>query len=150
MAKEEPVSTPSKDASGEKPLRIRRGRVDSVDIYEIKDSELDLLEKGSPSGLYLNFSIFLLSIAFSALTALCTTTSFKDTLIQTVFVVVMVVGFILGVFFLILWYRGRQDVAEVIKEIRNRIPPEVSPIVSPSSETNIPTEDQPQPAEPKG
>ncbi|MCJ7646056.1 hypothetical protein MUO65_04015 [bacterium] len=150
MAEEKPVSNSPKDTSGEKSLRIRLGRVDSVDLYEIKDSELDLLEKGSPSGLYLNFSIFLFSIAFSALAALCTTTSFKYALMQTVFVVIMVVGFIIGALLLILWYRGRKDITEVITKIRNRIPPEVSPVVSPGTGTQSPAEDQPQPAEPKG
>ncbi len=150
MAQEESVSTTLKESTGEKSLRIRRGKVDSVDLYEIKDSELDLLEKGSPAGLYLNFAIFLLSIAFSALAALCTTMTFKYALMQTVFVVVLVVGILLGVLLLILWYRGRKDVAEVIKTIRNRIPPE-SPSVPPvGSISGIPQEELPQPREPKG
>jgi len=34
-----------KDLSGQKPLIVRRGQVESVDFYEVKDSELDLLEK---------------------------------------------------------------------------------------------------------
>ena len=45
---------------GEK-LIVRRGRVDSVDLYEVKENELELLEKGSPASLQLNFSIFLLT-----------------------------------------------------------------------------------------
>ena len=36
--------------------RIRRGRVDSVDLYEIKESELDLIEKGPPSEIQLVFA----------------------------------------------------------------------------------------------
>ena len=139
-----------KDSSAEKPLRIRRGRVDSVDLYEIKDSELDLLEKGSPAGLYLNFAIFLVSIAFSALAALCTTTTFKYAIMQTVFVVVMVVGFLMGALLLILWYRGRGDVAEVIRGIRNRIPPETVSAPLGGSAAIIPPDEQPKPAEPKG
>jgi hypothetical protein len=150
MAQEESVSTTVKETTGEKSLRIRRGKVDSVDLYEIKDSELDLLEKGSPAGLYLNFAIFLLSIAFSALAALCTTMTFKYALMQTVFVVVLVVGVLLGVLLLILWCRERKDVAEVIKTIRDRIPPE-SPNVPPVGSTSgIPPEELPQPTEPKG
>jgi len=148
MAQEEPVNTAPKDSSFEKPLRIRRGRVDSVDLYEIKDSELDLLEKGTPTGLYLNFAIFLVSIAFSALAALFTTTTFKYPIMQTVFVVVMVVGFLMGALLLILWYRGRGDVAEVIEGIRNRIPPETVSALPCGS--LIPPDEQVKPAEPKG
>jgi len=39
-------------------LRVRRGRVESVDLYEIKDTELDELEKGTPAELQLNFAVF--------------------------------------------------------------------------------------------
>lgn len=112
-----------KNNIGEKPLNIRRGQVNSVDLYEIKDSELDLLEKGSPTGIYLNFSIFLLSMAFSAIIALCTST-FNDTKIETVFIMVSVIGVLLGTFLLILWWRTRTSVSKAIKIIRKRIPPD--------------------------
>jgi hypothetical protein len=144
MAQEEPVSTPPKEPVAEKPLRVRRGRVDSVDLYEIKDNELDLLERGSPVGLYLNFAIFLLSIAFSALAGLCTTTTFKYAIAQTVFIVVMVIGFLLGALLLILWFRGRKDVAEVIGRIRGRIPPESSLTSSDGAAPGIPPGEAPR------
>ena len=72
-------------------VRIRRGRVDSVDLYEIKDSELDVLEKGSPADLQLNFAIFLLSIAASTITSLYTAT-FASATVQNVFTLVSIVG----------------------------------------------------------
>ena len=59
---------------GEK-IIVRRGRVDSVDLYEVKKNELELLEKGAPESLQLNFSIFLFSIAFSAIITLTTATA---------------------------------------------------------------------------
>jgi len=150
MAQEKPVSTAPKDPSGEKPLRIRRGRVDSVDLYEIKESELDLLEKGSPTGLFLNFGIFLFSIAFSAIAALCTATTFKLAIMKTVFVVVVVVGLLLGALLLILWKRGRVDVVEVIKGIRDRIPAETQPAPPCGSDAGILPSEQTKIAEPKG
>ena len=48
--------------SDEKHLVVRRGRVDSVDLYEVKENELELLEKGAPATLQLNFAIFLYSL----------------------------------------------------------------------------------------
>lgn len=39
-------------------VKVRRGKVESVDLYEIKDSELDILEQGTPATLQLNFAIF--------------------------------------------------------------------------------------------
>ena len=149
MAQEEPVNITPKESTGQKSLRIRLGRVDSVDLYEIKDNELDLLEKGSPAGLYLNFAVFLLSIAFTALATLCTTTSFKSAILQTVFVVVVVVGFLVGFLLLILWRRGRKDIAKVIREIRNRIPPEPSAGPSLAPDMAISPDEQPKPVQPK-
>ena len=40
----------------EKQLIVRCGRVDSVDIYEIKEQELDILERGSPADIQLPYS----------------------------------------------------------------------------------------------
>lgn len=113
-----------KDPSDDSSIRVRRGCVDSVDLYEIKDSELDLLEKGSPSGLFLNFSIFLFSIAFSAIASICTAESFKDPLAEKIFIQISFTGIVVGLLLLVLWYRGRGSVAKTISEIRERIPPE--------------------------
>ncbi len=60
--------------SGEKSPRILRGRVNSFALYEITDDELGILEAEYPSSLYLNFSIFCLSVAVSFLIALLTAT----------------------------------------------------------------------------
>ena len=117
------MNTEPKRTASEKELRVRRGRVASVDLYEIKDSELDLLEKGAPSGLYLNFSIFLLSISFSAIAALSTAT-FSSGKIETLFMIIAVVGIIGGLLLLLLWWRTRESVFCVVEEIRKRIPPE--------------------------
>jgi hypothetical protein len=111
---------PSPHESDEKPLRIRRGRVESVDLYEIKDSELDLFQKGSPADLQLNFAIFLLSIAFTAIVALCTAT-FTSANIHTTFIVIAVVGLLFGIYLLIAWMRNRSSLAKTCDGIRNRI-----------------------------
>lgn len=150
LAQEVSVNTTPKETSGEKPLRVRRGRVDSVDLYEIKDNELDLLEKGAPINIYLNFSIFLISIAFTALAALWTAEKFKYPIAETFFVVTIIVGLLMGGFLLILWYRGRSSVSEVIKGIRNRIPPEehlTSTVAAPPKASG--KEEEPQAIEPK-
>ncbi len=117
------MNTEPRRIVGEKELRVRRGRVASVDLYEIKDSELDLLEKGAPSMLYLNFSIFLLSISFSAIVSLATA-AFSSTKIEMLFMIVAVVGMIGGLMLLILWWRTRTSVFATVKEIRKRIPPD--------------------------
>lgn len=108
---------------GEKPLFIRRGRVDSVDLYEVKENELELLEKGSPATLQLNFAIFLLSTSFSTIIALITTEP-RWPLVQMFFVVVTVVGILLGLYLLFSWWKTRASISKVIKKIKDRIPKE--------------------------
>ena len=117
--------TPPSD-SDQKALLIRRGRVDSVDLYEIKDSELDLLEKGSPSELQLNFAIFLLSTAFSSICALVTAT-FSNPQLENIFTLVAIVGILFGAYLLLSWYRSRTSLQAVCRRIRERIPEDVLP-----------------------
>ena len=105
---------------GSKTLVIRRGIVESVDIYEIKDSELDHLEKGTSAELQLNFAIFLFSLAFSAVTSLFTAT-FADESVKTTFIVVAVVGVLLGAYLMIAWSRAKSAVKELCRSIRLRI-----------------------------
>lgn len=109
--------------SGEKPFRIRRGRVDSLSLYEITEHELNTLENGSPSSLFLNFSLLLLTTATSFLISLLTTTISSDRT-HAVFVILVVVGYILGLLLGIIWWRTRQSISAITKRIRGRIPPE--------------------------
>lgn len=110
----------SLDTNESKPLEVRRGRVASVDLYEIKDSELDILENGTQANIQLNFSIFLLSLSFSSIATLCTAT-FKDAISQTVFLLVAIVGILMGVYLLLCWWKTRKSITAVIQGIRNRI-----------------------------
>ena len=105
----------------EKQPFIKRGRVDSLSIYEIREDELNTIEKGSNSSIYLNFSIFLISIGASFLIALLTS-DYKDKILTfTIFCVVTGIGFIIGAFLLILWLREKDDFKEVIKNIKERM-----------------------------
>lgn len=105
-----------------KPLVVRRGRVESVDLYEIKDSELETLEKGTPAELQLNFAIFLISLAFGAISSLLTAT-FPNEVTQTVYIIISVVGTLGGVYLVIAWWRTRSEVQQLCKRIKERIPP---------------------------
>lgn len=107
-------------------VRIRRGRVDSVDLYEIKDNELDQLENGSPAGLQLNFAIFVLSLAFSAIASLATAT-FTSATVRLLFLIVAVTGLGAGAFLIMSWSRNRISNRELCQKIRSRIPPDVAP-----------------------
>jgi hypothetical protein len=106
--------------TGDKQPRIVRGRVDSFALYEITDAELDLLEAGSPSSLQLNFAIFAISTALSFFIALVT--SPPEGKAFTVFVVITVLGALMGAYLFFLWIKSRKSVSEVIQRIRKRIP----------------------------
>lgn len=112
----------------ELPPAIRRGRIEQLTIYEVSESELDTLERGSPVAIHLNFAIFLISAALSFITALLTTTIASERTFQT-FVSVTVVFSILGLFLLALWSRNRVSIREVARRIRARVPPEGEPVV---------------------
>jgi hypothetical protein len=132
---------PKSDADLGEKLVVRRGRVDSVDLYEVKENELELLEKGSPASLQLNFSIFLLSIAFSAILTL-TTATVSIPLLETTYVVVAVVGLLVGFYLLLSWYRTQKSIAKVIATIRKRIPPEVLRELEEPKKSPLPGNDQ--------
>lgn len=76
--------------------------------------------KGSPADLQLNFAIFLFSIAFSGIAALATAT-FANADTKTAFVVVVVVGLLLGSYLIISWLRNRTSLVVVCERIRERI-----------------------------
>ena len=109
-----------KKNSGEKPL-ILRGKVSSVLLYEVTEHELDTLEKGTLTSLFLNFGIALLSISCSFLIALLTTNIDSDRLFM-VFTFIVIVGFISGIILMCVWWRDRQSISELTKKIKSRIP----------------------------
>ena len=111
--------TKPNDRLGSVEPQIRRGRVDSLTLYEITDYELDVLERGSPSSIELNFAVALLSIGVSLLVTLLTTNPSKVVLLG--FLVTSVSGFVFGFYFLLRWYRTHNDVADVVAKIRARI-----------------------------
>jgi hypothetical protein len=102
---------------------IRRGRVDSLNVHEITEAELQSLERGSPASIFFNLAIAVLSTAVS-LTASLSTASISNDRTFTVFVVIAVVGYVCGAAFLLLSYQQRDPVKTTLKTIRSRIPPE--------------------------
>lgn len=113
----------SSPLDGDTSVRVRRGRVESVDLYEIKDMELDQFENGTPGDLQLNFAIFLISLAFSAISALATAT-FANPTVENTFLFVAIIGVIGGLYFVISWWRSRSTIKGLCQRIRQRIPPD--------------------------
>ena len=112
---------PKNEKVEDEKVRVKRGRVDSVSIYELSEGELSNIENGSRNSIFLNFAIFLISIAFSFLIAILTA-NFKDKqTVLIIFIVLTIVGFIGGAFLLILWIKMKDDFEETIKKIKRRM-----------------------------
>ena len=118
-------------------LPVRRGRVASVDLYEVKEHELELLEKGAGGTLQFNFAIFLFSIALTCIAALATA-DFKWDLAKTIFTFITVVGLLFGGYLMLSWWRTRTSLKEVVSVIRSRINGQVPDV-------QIPEEPETQP-----
>jgi hypothetical protein len=131
MAK--PANTPLDPA-------IHRGRLDSLRIYEISEAELDALERGSPESLFLNFGLAVLSAAISFSVTLATT-KIESERTFTVFVVLVVVGYLAATTFAVLWLISRRSLRSTAARIRARIPSEG--IQEPSKVTAEPSVDRP-------
>jgi predicted neutral ceramidase superfamily lipid hydrolase len=102
---------------------IRRARLDNLTIYEVSESELEIIERGSPDSIYLTISVALLTLATSFLGSLLLT-EIKSSVILFLFIAIVVVGFIVGGILLILWKRSSSSVAICVAAIRRRLPPE--------------------------
>lgn len=131
---------PNSPYRDEKPL-IRRGRVDSLNIYEVKEQELELLENGAAGTLQFNFAIFLFSIALTCIAALATA-DFKWEIVQSIFVFTTVVGLVVGSYLMLSWWRTRTSLKAVVSVIRSRINGQVT-------DTQIPEEPETQPKIPE-
>lgn len=102
-------------------VKVKRARYDSLELFDVSENELTIIERGSPSSTYLNFAIFLLSIAISFLTTLLTVDLKENQTLFTVFTVICVLGFMVGLFLIIVWYRSKNEFDEVLKKIRDRM-----------------------------
>ena len=122
---------PNSPHSDEK-LSVRRGRVASVDLYEVKEHELELLEKGQVGTLLLNLGIFLFSIAFTCIAALATA-DFRSPITETIFIFIIVVGILGGLCLILIWWKTKQSIREVVSIIRSRLNGELPPGEIPES-----------------
>ncbi len=102
-------------------IPIRRGRLGSVIVYDVRKDELELLEKGGEATIQLNFAVFLYSITIAAVIALVCTKDFRWANVSIIFVLVSIFSFIFGTYFTIIWRRSKKSITNTVLEIRNRL-----------------------------
>ena len=109
------------EKSSDENVKVKRHKFDSLTIYEISESELEIIENGSPSSIYLNFAIFLLSIASSFLASLLTNDYTDKQNVYIIFLLITIIGFVIGGFLIILWLRTKKDFDQTINKIKERV-----------------------------
>ncbi len=114
---------------------IRRARISTLIIYEISDSELDTIARGSPASIYLNLAIFLLTVFISFLITLLTTPPSPNRMF-TVFLVIAAISFVGGFTLLCLWVHRYRSTTKMIDTIKNRLPPEGVPEIMTEEDDN--------------
>lgn len=104
---------------GEK-ISVERGRLDSLMIYDVMESELVLLEKSSDASVWLNFFIGTITTALSFLISLLTVDWKTIETLKIIFICVVVIMGLASLICLVFWLRGRGDRNKAIITIRNR------------------------------
>lgn len=107
-------------------IGINRGKLDSLNIYEVSERELQIIEKGSNDSIFLNFGIFFLSVAISFFVVLFTVDFFyddrDDLLIKfIVFLCVAILTLIGSIICFVAWWRNKDDFKSTIAEIKQRM-----------------------------
>lgn len=103
-------------------IAVNRGKVDSINIYEITDSELEMLESATPTGILFDIGLACLSVAITLSVAISTTTIENERLFYT-FLIVLVIGYLAFGAFTVIWLVTRQSVKKTTQKIRSRLNP---------------------------
>lgn len=105
--------------------RIVRARLDTLNVYEISENELENLERGGPESLLLNFAIFFLSNAISfTVTLMLSSVDIKSNRVFAVLVIVCVVSWVAAIVLGGLWISSNRSKKRTIRIIKKRLPPE--------------------------
>lgn len=115
------MSRMSQAENGEKFVKARLGKVDSLSLYEVTEHELDILKQGTPLSLLLTVGISLCTIGISFLIALLTAPIKTNSTIFVVFTSIVVGSFTSSFVCMCWWYSNRQSVSSVIEKIKSRM-----------------------------
>jgi glucan phosphoethanolaminetransferase (alkaline phosphatase superfamily) len=101
---------------------IRVAPLGELKVYAITEAELDQLEHGSPSSIYLNFALFFWGVCLSLFAALLTATGLSNRAF-VVFVVFFAVTLVAAAVFSVLWAIHHRSSGNLANRIRGRMPP---------------------------
>ncbi|HXB96502.1 MAG TPA: hypothetical protein VNZ54_00525 [bacterium] len=104
----------------ESSIPVVRGKVDTLVLYEVREDELDVFEKGSPSSIYFSLGLFFISVGLSFLITL-QTIDIPEGKKYTTFLVVTICGLAIGSVLLFLWWKTGDSSKDLCKKIRARV-----------------------------
>jgi hypothetical protein len=102
------------------PIKIRLAAVPELTIFQIREDELEALERGAPDSHYLTYAVFSLTTATAFLIALLTAPS-AHRLFGLIFTVLAALGYGFGVPWFVVWRKRRKSTAELVAKIRSRL-----------------------------
>ena len=102
----------------ERTLRVNLAQVDSVNLYEITENELETMENGPPTH-DLNFAISLFTISITVAIALVTS-GFKSERAELIFIIVGIIAFIASLYLVSRWWQANKSFKKVASSIRGR------------------------------
>lgn len=100
--------------------RIIHHKMDDIEVFPIRIDQLDLLEKGSNSDLFLEIGLCLVSIFGSFLCSLLVVDFTTNHKAFEFFLIVCIISGIISAVMLILWYRNRNSKSEIIQKIKSQ------------------------------
>jgi len=105
---------------------VRRGKFDSLTLYEVSEQELLIIEKGSSTSLFLNLAIFFLSVSLSFFASIFTVEWFPEgqkahLITFIVFLIIAVLTIIAGLICGLVWWKSKDSFKETINTIKNRL-----------------------------
>lgn len=124
------MTTPATQAQGE--LKVQRGRVDSITIYEVTENELTTLESGTPTGYLFDSFLALLAIGISFIVTV-TTTEIKSDRLHAFYSMLILVSLVGAIICFVLWLRCRKSILLTIEQIKNRVQPPSSTTTDPNA-----------------
>lgn len=117
-------------------LKVNRGRVMSINLYEIKEDELDLLERGSPASI--QFNLALSAVTFVASTYITMRSGQFTADDRLLFTLVMVIAGLFGVFCGAMWLWTRSSNKALCETIRRRISTTAIPLSDGMADESVP------------
>ena len=101
--------------------KAKRHEIEDIDIYEVLETELDILEKNSVSDLCLEFGIATTSVFFSFLCALLVFDFDKQSLkVYNFFLFTCIISFLASLILLSIWGTTHKNKKEIINKVKAR------------------------------